>query len=647
MTNRRNFIKGVAGTVSGVVATAGLGINQAAVAQQTTATAPTEKASALPPSHYESSMETGAIPEGYTEDQAHHYFVQSPGSDFMIDVIKGLGIDYIASNPGSSFRGFQESVSVYGGNKKPEFLTCLHEESAAAMAHGYAKIANKPMGIAVHGTVGLQHAAMGIYNAYCDRAPIMIFAGNHMDANDRRPGAEWSHSALDCVKLVRDFIKWDDIPLSLPHYLESTQRAYKVATTPPMGPVAIVVDGHLQEEDTHGNVPKIPHYTPSTPPHGDMGALTEAARILANAENPVILAGRAARTPVGLDHMIALAEALQAPVSGDGRMNFPNTHYLHQGGRQLIRQADVILGLENRDLWGQVNTSRDLVHRVSSRVARDDVKLISIGSDDLYMLSNYQNFQRFQPVDLDINGDAEASLPFLIEEIKRQMPRARRDKLKARAEKLRESYQKGQEDERIAAVLGWDDSPVSLYRLSLELYDVVKDRDWSFVSQKPSGLNFWPMTRHYHHIGGSGGAGIGYELPASVGAALANREHGRFSVAIQPDGDFLFAPGVVWTAAHHRIPILWVMHNNRAYHQEVMHLQRMASRRQRGNSNHAKIGNVFEDPFINFAKLADGFGVYSEGPITRPEDLAPALKRAAAIVDSGMPALVDVVCQPA
>ena len=263
------------------------------------------------------------------------------------------------------------------------------------------------------------------------------------------------------------------------------------------------------------------------------------------------------------------------------------------------------------------------------------------------MMSNYQTFQRFQPVDLDIMGDAEASLPFLIEEIKRQLPASKRAQVKARGEKLKASFAKGVEEERISAARGWNDKPISLYRLSLELYDSIKDRDWSFVSQQPSGMNFWPMTKHYHHIGGSGGAGIGYELPASVGAALANREHGRFSVSIQPDGDFLFAPGVVWTAAHHRIPILWVMHNNRAYHQEVMHLQRMVTRRQRGNNNLAKIGNVFEDPFINFAKLAEGFGVYSEGPITNPDDLGPAIRRAAAIVDSGMPALVDVVCQPA
>jgi len=175
----------------------------------------------------------------------------------------------MASNPGSSFRGLQESIIAYGSNSKPEFLTCLHEESAVAMSHGYAKIAYKPMSVACHGTVGLQHAAMAVYNAYCDRVPIIIFAGNHMEATGRRPGAEWAHAAQDCAKLVRDFTKWDDIPLSLTHFAESLVRAYKIATTPPMGPVVIVLDGHLQEEETNGVVPPIPPYTPTTPPQGE------------------------------------------------------------------------------------------------------------------------------------------------------------------------------------------------------------------------------------------------------------------------------------------------------------------------------------------------------------------------------------------
>ncbi len=641
MAKRREFLKGV-----GAAAASGLAINQSS-AQSVGTNPATNTVAAVPPSSHAEHMEIEA-PEGYSQDEANHYFVKSAGSDYMVDVMKSLDIDYVASNPGSSFRGLQESISIYGGNKKPEFLTCLHEESAAAMAHGYAKVAYKPMAVACHGTVGLQHASMAIYNAYCDRAPMVIFAGNHMEASHRRPGAEWSHSAIDCVKLVRDFIKWDDTPLSLSHYAESTVRAYKLAVTPPMGPVVIQLDGHLQEADSYGNVPPIPKFSMPKPPHGDTAALREAAKMLVNADNPVILSGRTARTPRGLELLVELAEALQAPVSGSGRMNFPNQHYLAQGGRGLVRQADVILGLEENSLWDNVNAMRDQVHRVSSRVARDDVKLINISSEDLFVKSNYQTFQRFQPVDLDITGDAEASLAYLIEEVKEQMPRSMRSKLKEREQRYKKSHQQAIEGARRTAALGWNQSPVSIDRISMELWDVMKDRDWSYVSRLPSASRLWDMNKHYHHIGGSGGAGVGYNLPATIGAALANREHGRFSVSIQPDGDSLYAPGAIWTAAHHRIPILMVMHNNRAYHREVMHLQRMATRRQRGaDGDGAKIGNVFEDPFIDFAKLAESFGVYSEGPITDPDKVGPAIKRATEIVDQGLPALVDVVCQPA
>jgi acetolactate synthase-1/2/3 large subunit len=155
-----------------------------------------------------------------------------PGSDFMLDVIRSLGIEYCAANPGSSFRGLHESILNYGGNKNPELLTCLHEESSAAMAHGYAKIEGKPMMIMVHGTVGLQHASMAIYNAYCDRVPIFIVAGNILDVNYRRGNAEWVHSVQDVAAMVRDYIKWDDNPVSLSHFAESAVRAYKLSMTP-------------------------------------------------------------------------------------------------------------------------------------------------------------------------------------------------------------------------------------------------------------------------------------------------------------------------------------------------------------------------------------------------------------------------------
>src|SRR5260370_5143524 len=277
------------------------------------------------------------------------------GSDFMVDVIKSLGMEYIAANPGSSFRSLQESIINYGGNANPEFITCMHEESSAALAHGYAKAAGKPMGILAHGTVALKHASMGIYQAWSDRVPMLGMAGNSLDATKCRAGVEWYHSVQDAAALLRDFTKWDDTPQSLQHFAESMVRAYKIATTPPMEPVVIVADGDLQESPIENSDPplQIPRLTTVSPPQGDSGALAEAAKMLVAAENPVILADRVARTPDGITRLIALAETLNAPVVDiGGRVNFPNTHSLSHARSegQLIRHPAPVLGPQEADL---------------------------------------------------------------------------------------------------------------------------------------------------------------------------------------------------------------------------------------------------------------------------------------------------------
>jgi len=647
MANRREFLKGIA-TVG---AASGLGVTSNPPHSEASPPA-RQELSAVPPSSHEEAME-GERPDGYSDTEAEHYFIEHPGSDFMVDVVKSLGIDYLASNPGSSFRGFHESIVNYGGNSKPEFLTCLHEESAVAMGHGYAKIAGKPIAVACHGTVGLQHAAMAIYNAWCDRAPVVVLAGNHLDATERRAGVEWSHSVQDAAKLVRDFIKWDDTPMSLAHFGESLVRAYKIAMTPPMGPVVIVMDGHLQEQEIGSPAPVVPELSPTVPPQGDSGALRDAAEMLVNAARPVILADRAVRTAEGMARLVALADALQAPVvDRAGRLNFPTNHYLNHTGRArgLVSEADVILGLELYDFWGNVNRMSDLVHREATRTARADAKLISLGVNDLFIKSNYQSFQRYMPVDLSIAGDAEATLPSLTEEVKRAMSPERRAGNGEREKTLRKAHDEMRARAKVEATYAWNASPISTARLCMELWQQIRDRDWSLVSRS-SQVSSWPqrlwkMDRHYRFIGGSGGYGVGYGSPGAVGAALANREHGRLSVSLQADGDLMYAPGVLWTAAHHNIPLLSLVHNNRAYHQELMHLQKMASRRQRGADGSAKIGNVFEEPFIAFSEMARGLGVWSEGPIDDPNELAPAIARAIDVVEQGEPALLDIVSQP-
>jgi acetolactate synthase I/II/III large subunit len=575
--------------------------------------------------------------------------IERPGSDFMMDVIKTLDLDYVAANPGSSFRSLHESLVNYGGNKKPELLTCTHEESSVAMAHGYAKAAGKPMGVFVHGTVGLQHAAMAVYNAWVDRVPIIMFGGNGIDANKRRPGTEWSHSVQDAAALVRDFVKWDDAPGSLQHFAESAVRAYKIATTPPMEPVLVMADMDLQEDPIHDKNLKIPKLSRSIPAQGDSAALAEAARWLVEAKAPLILADRLARDQRGIDLLVQLAERLGAPVVDlGGRMNFPNHHPLAHSERKraLMRDADVVLLLEVADPWGQFNTMSD-PHRNQKFVAKKDVKIINLSMQDVYIRSNYQDFQRYMPVDLSINGDAQASLPDLIEHVGRLMTSERVRVAQERSVSLGEQSRRSSDTQREAAARGWDAAPVTTARLAMETYDVVKNEPWSLVvsDRIPWARSLWPATKYHQMLGGSGAQGVGYAAPGAVGAALANRDKGLLSVTFQPDGDLMYGPGVLWTAAHHKIPLLMVMHNNRGYYQEVMHLQRMAAVHRR-RPDQALIGTEIDNPAIDYAKLAQAYGVWSEGPISDPKSLNGALKRALAVVKSGRPALVDVVCQP-
>src|SRR5262249_44288855 len=350
-----------------------------------------------------------------------------------------------------------------------------------------------------------------------------------------------------------------DQPMSLQAFAESMVRAYKIATTPPMEPVLIIADGDLQESPIdHEAELSIPRLSLAVPPQGESGAVREAARMLAAAESPVILADRVARTPEGVKLLVQLAEALGAPVVDlGGRMNFPNDHFLNLSGMrgQLIRQADVILALEVADLWGQLNTVTAPTHEYR-RIAKPDVKVISITVADLYTKANYQDFQRFAPVDLAIAGDAQATLPALTEAVRSAMG-GRMSLLSQRSDRFRGMHADMKQRIRGEAVYAWNASPVSTARVTMELWSLIKGSDeWSVVAAsqaRGTGMGLWKRTEHYQYLGGPGGYGEGSSAPASVGAALANKARGLLSIAFQADGDLLYGPGVLWTAAHHKI----------------------------------------------------------------------------------------------
>ncbi|HYS48662.1 MAG TPA: thiamine pyrophosphate-dependent enzyme [Xanthobacteraceae bacterium] len=574
------------------------------------------------------------------------------GGDFMVDVLKTLDIEYCGINPASSFRGIQEAMINYGKNTGPELITCPHEEIAVSMAQGFAKMDGRPMAILAHGTVGLQHAAMAMYNAFCDRVPVYVMIGNIIAAEKRAPGVEWAHSAQDPAAIVRDFVKWDDQPATLQHFAESAVRAYKIAMTPPMAPVLLSLDAELQENPIpDGEDLRIPRLARVALPQGDGGAVAEAARLLAAAERPVLIVDRMVRTPAGMEKLVELAETLQCPVIDmGGRMNFPSRHPLNQTFRRpaVVAEADVIVGLELNDYFGAVHSFRDRIVRGARPLFKPGTRTVSIGVRDLYTKANYQEFQRYADVDLAIAADGEATLPALAEQVKRLVDPGRKSAYEARGKKFAAARYAMLEQTKSDATIGWDASPVTTGRLCAELWDQIKHEDWSLVGNGIRMLwphKLWNFDKTHRWNGVSGGAGVGYNAPASLGAALANKKHGRLTVTINGDGDLMFVPSTLWTAAHHRIPILYIVHNNRAYHQEYMYVQAMANRHGRGIKN-AHVGTVITDPNVDYATVAKGFGVYGEGPITDPKDLAPALKRAIAVVKRGEPALLDVVTEP-
>ncbi|HEY4211948.1 MAG TPA: thiamine pyrophosphate-dependent enzyme [Steroidobacteraceae bacterium] len=643
---RRHFLKGAA--LGGVAVAAGPVAAPVVMAQSAQAGAgardPSQPRPATPGPR---SEETSPVDRSVT--------YSSCGGDYMVDVLRSLGIEYFAATPGNTFMGMHEAVINYGMLTEPKlrFITTMHEEASVAMSHGYAKIEGKPMACMMHTTVGLQHGSMAIYNAYADRVPIFMMVGTWIDAATRPNSVDWSHAATDGPAMVRDFTKWDDTPGSLRHFSESAVRAYKFAMTPPHGPTLLAVDTLMQEDEIPGGpkaappIPKLPHVSP---PAGEEGAVRETARMLVNAEHPVIYADRVARTPEGLKLMVQLAEALQAPVCDSGnRMNFPWRHPLNQGRRlrTLLGDADVVLALEPGDPFTLFN-SIGPKGAVKSAL-RDGAKKITISSVELMPKGNYQDLQRFASgIDLAMAADAEATLPMLIEEVRKQMPSGRRSANEARGKAFAQAHREDMETFKEAAANGWDGSPISTQRMCMEIYDQIKSEDWSLLS--PSGFQsntpqaLWTADKHYQYIGAHGAAGIGYITPATLGAALANQKYGRLSISIIGDGDLMFSPGVLWTAAHEQIPILYVVHNNRAYHTEIMQLQAIANRRQRG-IDRVRIGCRIEAPYINYAEMARSMGMHGEGPIENPHDLGPALKRALAVVRKGEPALVDVVSQ--
>ena len=591
--------------------------------------------------------------------------VVRPGSDLIVDALKSVGIEFVMANPGSSFEGMQESIINHGRNDI-EFITALHEESAVAAAHGYAKAEGKPMATLLHGVIGVQHAAMAIYNAYVDRAPIVMIAGLDYD------GPVAAHNATDMGAIVRGFTKWDAQPRTLTDAISAIQRAYQVAITPPTAPVLVTLTGEIQKEETTGRTINVPPFRPPQMLAADYLATKRIAKALVDAQNPRVNVGRL-RTPAGVRLAIELVELLGAQAGSSatsGPMSFPMSHPMRGNGVAGV-PVDFTLGLETGAAGGG-GRGRGVAApagRGGARGTGGGAATASAPAAGAFASATIQgpgllatNFNiggrgggPNTPNALVIEADAETSLPGIIEEVKSLLAVDKKRLIADRARKNEEAHAAQRAEEWAQSIeqarRGWDGSPVSLGRLHAELWPFIKNEDVCLSG--PNGFTGGHSTRlfnldkPYSYLGSQGAGGMGYGAPATVGAGLAAKKagNGRIVVNIQTDGDLNYAPGVLWTMAHHRLPVLTVMHNNRAWHQELMYMQFMAGVRNRG-TDRMSIGTTLKDPNIDYAKMAQAYGMYAEGPITDPKDLAGAYKRAMDRVKRGEPALVDVVTQP-
>ena len=555
------------------------------------------------------------------------------GSDVAADTLRALDIAYIALNPGASFRGLHDSLVNRLGNERPTMLLCLHEEHAVAIAHGWAKVTGRAMAAAVHSNVGLMHATMAVFNAWCDRKPLLLVgATGPVDADKRRPWIDWIHTARDQGALVRGYVKWDDQPASPAATREALARAKWIAETAPQGPVYVNLDAGMQEAELAQPLPPLDLQrlmpTASAVPGPDVVA--RAASVLASAKRPVIMAGRGSRTQDAWAKRLALAERIAARVITDLKLGavFPTDHPLHVGApaiwleadaRAALEEADIVLSLDWVDLGGTL--------RAVFGTAKVAAKVMHASLDHRLHGGWSMDYQALPEVDLLLPAD-----PDLVVEALLELLQARPSKSKA-----------GQRQFAIDAV---PPGPLRIKQLAHGLRTATDGRDVSLLHLPLSWDGaLWPFRHPLDFIGQDGGAGVGAGPGISVGAALALRGSARLPVGICGDGDFLMGATAIWTAVHYGIPLLIVVANNRSFYNDEVHQERVARTRGRPIEN-KWIGQRITDPDIDIAALARAQGAVGVGPVDRGEDLVAALRTAIAAVDAGGVAVVDVRIEP-
>jgi thiamine pyrophosphate-dependent acetolactate synthase large subunit-like protein len=571
------------------------------------------------------------------------------GSDVVAEVTRRLDLKYIALVPGASYRGFHDSIVNYLGNSNPQMVICLHEEHAVSIADGYGKVTEEPMAVALHANVGLMHASMPIFNAWCDRTPMIIFgATGPVDAHRRRPWIDWIHTSKDQASIVRDYTKWDDQPASPQAAVESVLRANQITRTPPYGPVYICLDAGLQESPLAEeiSIPDPARFAPAPSPAAPRDSVLKALKAIDKAKFPLILMGRVSRKQADWDHRVRFAEAIGAAVltSSNDPAAFPTTHPLHfaapclrpsKAATTLIEKADLIISLDWLDLAGVLRLSLGTAQTQNPA----DKTIIHCSVDTVRTNGWSMDHQALAAVDIPIFAEPDQFVAQMLDELDAK----KSSKVKTRPDMKNLAHWNTAVPGKSSPTRG---QPMTLWDMAMTVREFAKKRPVTFA-RLPIG---WPGEAYefdgpLSFLGNDGGGAVGTGPGHTIGAALALKDTDRLTIGVLGDGDYLMGVSALWSASHFEIPVMIVVADNRSYFNDEMHQERVAQMRSRPAQNRW-IGQRIDDPRVDLVAMARAQGFESEDPVSTVDALAKALKRGAEIVAKGGRYFIDSVVQP-
>ena len=552
------------------------------------------------------------------------------GSDIIAEALREQGFPYICLNPGASYRGLHDSLVNHLGNRTPEIVTCMHEEHAVGIAQGYAKITDRALPVAVHSNVGLMHASMGIFNAWCDRTPMLVIgATGPVDAAQRRPWIEWIHTTIDQGGMVRGYTKWDDQPGSPEAAVEAIRRGVMLANARPSGPVYVNLDVGVQEMELTNRpaLDDVDRFTTPEDPEPPSSALAQAVEILSSTKKPFMFCGRASRSQAGWDERVRLAEALGARATTHMKLPaaFPSTHpaFVGETGWRLkgavleaIRDADAILMLDWLDAGNAIKLA------FPPDVPRPPI--IHVSNDYQIHRGWNMDYGGLPAVDVNIPTVSETAVSALLKALPSDAP----------SEPLR-SWDVG-------APVGTGE--IGLMDLARAFHKASAGREIC-ITGRPLG---WPqnaneITHPLDFLGHTGGGGLGAGPAIAVGVALGLREIGssRQAVAILGDGDYTMGLTAIWNAVTLKLPVLFLIANNHSYYNDEDHQIKVARKRGRAEEN-APIGQRMQSPEPDLPGLARSLGLETRDPVADLAELPAALETALDRVAKGAAYVLDV-----